>query len=196
MSNFYNWDYQLFATLNSLATRWPWLDSLARLWLNDYFVPTLLAVLLLALWFEGFTPPERAPSQRAVLVGALSAGLANIFVKTLNLIYDRPRPFTGHEVNLLFYQPTDSSLPSNAAALGFSIALGVWFYRRRWGWPMLGIAALFGLSRIVGGVHYPLDVLAGAALGSFSAWLIRRQTSLQDSLLRLITGLAGRLGFA
>lgn len=196
MINFYNWDYQLFTSLNTLAARWPWLDSLVRLWLNDYFVPTLLAVMLLALWFEGFTPPERGLNQRAVLAGALSAGLANSFVKILNLIYNRPRPFTHYEVNLLFYQPTDSSFPSNAAALGFSIAMGVWFYRRGWGWAMLGIAGLFGLSRIVGGVHYPLDVLAGAALGGFSAWLIRRQLPLQDSLLRLITGLAGRLGLA
>ena len=30
----------------------------------------------------------------------------------------------------------------------------------------LAAAALLGLSRVVIGVHYPLDVLAGAALGS------------------------------
>jgi undecaprenyl-diphosphatase len=191
---FYDWDDQLFMALNALAGRWPWLDSLARLWLNDYFVPTLLATMLLALWFEGSTPAERQLNQRAVLVGALSAALANLWVKGLNQVYYRPRPFAAHAVTLLFYRPTDSSLPSNAAALGFSIALGVWFYQRRWGGVMLVIATLFGLSRIVGGVHYPLDVVAGAFLGGASAWLIHHQPRLQDYLLHLIIGLTHKLG--
>ena len=189
-----SWDERLFAAINSLATRWPWLDSLGRLFMNDYFVPTLLAGLLLALWFEGVKPEERRLNQQAVLAGALSAGLANLLVKTLNLVYYRLRPFATHEVTLLFYRPTDSSLPSNAAALGFSIALGVGFYRRGWGWGLLGLAAMFGLSRIFGGVHYPLDVGAGVFLGSASAWFIHHQPRLQESLLRLITGLAGKLG--
>ena len=189
-----SWDDRLFTAINSLAARWPWLDDLARLFMNDYFMPTLLAVLLLALWFEGVKPEERRLHQQAVLAGALSAGLANILVKGLNLVYYRPRPFAAHEVTLLFYRPTDSSLPSNAAALAFSIALGVWFYRRGWGWGLLGLATLFGLSRIFGGVHYPLDVVAGALLGGASAWLIHHQPRLQESLLRLITGLAGKLG--
>jgi undecaprenyl-diphosphatase len=187
-------DYWLFALVNGLAGRWPWLDALARLLLNDYFVPAVLALALLALWFERDKDPIRlenpsglslgyTSNQRAVLVATLSAALANILLKGMNLLYFRPRPFTGHPVNLLFYQPTDSSFPSNAAALGFAIAAGVWFHHRAWGWNLLALAALFGLSRIFGGVHYPSDVIAGAALGWGSAWLIERQPGLVDKLL-------------
>ena len=92
--------------------------------------------------------------------------------------------------------PTDSSFPSNAAALGFAIAAGVWFYNRAWGWGLLAIAALFGLSRIFGGVHYPLDVLAGALLGWGSAYVIYRQTSLLNRLVGFTVTLAERLGLA
>lgn len=189
-------DAWLLASINRLVGRWPWLDALARLFLNDYFVPTVMAVTLLALWFEGSTKAEQRINQRAVLVAALAAGLANIILKMINLLYYRPRPFAHHELNLLFYQPSDSSLPSNAAALGFAIAAGVWLHQRRWGWLLLGLATLFGLSRIFGGVHYPLDVLSGAGLGWFSAWVIRRQKTLVDSLLSLMTGLAERWGFS
>ena len=189
-------DYTLFAAVNDYASRWPWLDSTARIFLNDYFVPTLLAIVLLMLWFDGATSAQRSIKQRAVLVGALSAALANILLKITNLLYFRPRPFEGHEPTLLFYQPTDSSLPSNAAALGFSIAAGVWIYQRTWGWFLLVIASVFGLSRIFGGVHYPLDVLAGAVLGCASAWIIHRQKTLVDSLLSLIVRLANKLGLA
>ncbi len=188
-------DCGLFAIINNFAGRHPWLDALARLFLNDYFIPTTFAVLLLALWFdETNSSRKRSTNQRAVLVGALSAALANTLLKIINQFYFRPRPFDVYEVNLLFYQPTDSSLPSNAAALGFSIAVGVWVYRQRWGWILLGLAAIFGLSRIFGGVHYPLDVISGAALGGASAWFIQQQQESVDKILILITRLATRLG--
>jgi undecaprenyl-diphosphatase len=194
-------DYWLFVAINGLAGRYPWLDAPTRLLLNDYFVPTVLALALLVLWFESKDMPGlRDPAcldrtnQRAVLTATLSALLANAILKGLNLLYFRPRPFAQHAVNLLFYHPTDSSFPSNAAALGFAIAAGVWFYNRAWGRGLLVIAGLFGLSRIFGGVHYPLDVLAGAALGWSSAYLIYRETYLLDRLLGLAVTLADRLG--
>jgi undecaprenyl-diphosphatase len=196
-------DYWLFAAINGLAGRYPWLDAPARLLLNDYFVPTVLALALLVLWFESKDLPglrdlaglDRT-NQRAVLTATLSAVLANAILKGLNLLYFRPRPFAQHAVNLLFYHPTDSSFPSNAAALGFAIAAGVWFYNRAWGWGLLVIAGLFGLSRVFGGVHYPLDVLAGAALGWSSACIVYRQTRLVNRLQRFAAALTDRLGLA
>ena len=201
MSYVYHIDYWFFTIINGLAGHWPWLDAATRLLLNDYFVPTVLALALLALWFEqkdltGFRDLSGVDkhNQQAVLTATLSAALANLLLKVMNLLYFRPRPFANHSVNLLFYRPTDSSFPSNAATLGFAIAVGVWFFNRSWGWSLMMIAALFGLSRILGGVHYPLDVVAGAALGWFSAWLIHQQTVLMNKLLELITRVVDRLG--
>lgn len=188
----YNFDQWLFTLINGQAGRWPWLDGPARLILNDYFVPTVLALSLLALWFEPAGRPQQ--NRQAVLTASLSAALVNVIVKMMNLLYFRPRPFASQTVHLLFYHPTDSSFPSNAAALGFAIAAGVWFHNRRWGWGLLLLAGLFGLSRIFGGVHYPLDVAAGALLGWGSAWLIQRQTGLLGRLLGVIVGLAGKFG--
>lgn len=195
MSFVYTLDYWLFAAINGLAGRYTWLDAAARLLLNDYFVPTVMALALLALWFEhsDLTGLDRA-NQRAVLAATLSAALANAVLKGLNLLYFRPRPFAYHAVTLLFYHPTDSSFPSNAATLGFAVAAGVWFYNRAWGGGLLVVAALFGLSRIFGGVHYPLDVLAGAGLGWGSAYLVYRQDYLLNRLLDFAVTLASRLG--
>jgi undecaprenyl-diphosphatase len=201
MSYVYQLDYWVFTIINGLAGRWPWLDAGARLLLNDYFVPTLLALALLALWFEqkdltglGDLSGLNRHNQRAVLTATLSAALANVLLKLMNLFYFRPRPFADHSVNLLFYRPTDSSFPSNAATLGFAIAAGAWFFNRSWGRSLMVIATLFGLSRILGGVHYPLDIVAGASLGWFSAWLIHQQTGLVNKLLELIARVTDRLG--
>jgi undecaprenyl-diphosphatase len=195
MSFVHTLDYWLFAMINNLAGRWPWLDLPARLLLNDYFVPTILALTLLALWFEHKNLSGLAThNRRAVLTAALSAALANMLLKGMNLLYFRPRPFAHHPVNILFYHPSDPSFPSNAATLAFAIAAGVWFYNRAWGGALLLVALLFGLSRIFGGVHYPLDVIAGAGLGWGSALIIRQQRWLLNRLLNLIETLARPLG--
>ena len=187
-------DHWLFLTLNAFAGRWAWLDTVARLFLNDYFVPTLLAVSLILLWFEGEGSHIQRINQRGVVVATLGTLLANILLKGINLLYHRPRPFTEYEVNLLFYQPTDSTMPSNAAVIGFAIATGVWFHHRVWGRVLLIIAFLFGLSRVFGGVHFPLDVVVGAGLGGLSAWLVNREARVADGLLGWGRRVAGRLG--
>ena len=38
----------------------------------------------------------------------------------------------------------------------------------------LGMALLIGLGRIFVGIHWPLDIIAGAAIGLGSAFLIRK----------------------
>ena len=41
-------------------------------------------------------------------------------------------------------------------------------------WPLLFVALLVAMSRVIIGAHYPSDVLAGAAIGVGTALLMRR----------------------
>lgn len=185
-------DYELFQLINGLAGRCPPLDLLAQLLVNDYFLATLMSLVLLALWFSGATDGQRKRNQLAVLRAAIGLLLANAVLKACNLMYFRPRPFAYHEVNLLFYHPSDSSLPSNPATVGFTLAVTVWLHNRKAGNVLLILATLFAVSRVYCGVHYPLDVITGAGLGTLSAYLIARKTRFLDSLLDKIIGLAQR----
>jgi membrane-associated phospholipid phosphatase len=128
-------------------------------------VPALLAVALFAGWFIGTSPTRRENNQRFVLATMAGVFLANLATSALNALFPRPRPFHVHDVNLLFYQPTDPSFPSNPAVVGFALALGVWFLNRRLGALAFLLAAIFAVSRIYVGVAYPSDVLAGAIVG-------------------------------
>jgi undecaprenyl-diphosphatase len=179
-------DLQLFRLINNLAGRNAFLDSLARLLVNEYFLTTTMALILVIFWFEGQDRDQRERNQRAILRAIIALFMANIVLKLCNLIYFRPRPFVDHEVNLLFYHPTDSSFPSNPATVGFSIATAIWLYNRRLGASLLVLATLFGLSRIYCGVHYPLDIIAGALLGALSAYLVVRKGGFIDPLIGLI----------
>lgn len=189
-------DLQLFRLINNLAGRNAFLDSLARLLVNEYFLTTTMALILVIFWFEGQDRDQRERNQRAILRALVALLLANIILKLCNLIYFRPRPFVDHEVNLLFYHPTDSSFPSNPATVGFSVAIAIWLYNRRLGASLLVLATLFGLSRIYCGVHYPLDVIAGALLGALSAYLVVRKGGFIDPLISLIIRTGRRLYLA
>ena len=60
-----------------------------------------------------------------------------------------------------------SSFPSDHAGFFFTLALGVWLACRRAGLVAFGWTLVFILSpRIIMGQHWPLDIAAGAAIGS------------------------------
>ena len=191
-----DWDWALFQLVNGWAGRWPLLDGAMRFLVNDYGLTTAMSLGLVALWFEGRERAQRERNQRAVLMAILSLLAANLLLKWCNLIYFRPRPFYAHPVHLLFYYPTDSSLPSNTAAVGFALAVSVWLWNRWAGLGFLLTALLFGWARIFCGVHYPGDVLAGALLGGGVAYLAGRWQRLLDPLLGWVIWLARRVYLA
>ena len=186
-------DFPLFHALNGLALRTPLIDVPVQFLMNDYIVPTALVLTLLALWFAGRDADEQASFQRTVLRALVALALASITLKLINEVYFRPRPFTFDDsVRLLFYHPSDSTMPSNAATVGFALAVAVWLRQRRWGTVMLALSFGMTFARVVGGVHYPADVVVGAWLGGISAWLVNRAMWL-DCLLDRVTGLAQRI---
>jgi undecaprenyl-diphosphatase len=58
------------------------------------------------------------------------------------------------------------SFPSSHAVNSFAVATLLSTYYRRWQWWFFGWAALVALSRPAVGVHYPSDILGGAAIGA------------------------------
>jgi len=189
-------DTALFNLINGMATRLQALDGLMRLLVNDYFVPTALCLLAAALWFSGANRDERAVNQKAVVSMVVAILLANVLVKLCNLVYFRPRPFSAQEVNLLFYRPSDSSMPSNAAAVGFAFAGVGWQRSRRLGLVMGGLAGVWGFARVYCGVHFPLDILVGGLVGLLSAHVVGRAQRLLRPLAGTVVTVGRRLYLA
>ena len=183
-------DVPLFHFLNGLALRTPLIDVPVQFLMNDYIVPTTLVLALLALWFAGRDDDERRNLRLTVLRALVALALASIGLKLINEIYFRPRPFTFDDsVRLLFYHPSDSSMPSNAATVCFALSLTIGLRQRYWGAMMLALSVGMTLARVVGGVHYPADVVIGAWLGGVWAWLVNRAVWL-DRPLDVVIGLA------
>jgi undecaprenyl-diphosphatase len=161
-------DSAIVKWLNAGVGELTWWDAFMRAVVSDYLVPVLGSLLLLGFWFSK-RGEARVRNQMITLAGAIAVGFANLATSAVNNAYFRARPYVDHDLNLLFYQPTDSSFPSNAAGLGFAIATVVFIGHRWLGVAMVSVAVVYGCARVYAGIHYPSDVLAGAAIGAAMA---------------------------
>ncbi len=97
----------------------------------------------------------------------------------LKNIVMRPRPFNLPQgilaADTLLISPPmgEYSFPSGHSVTAFSSASALYFYNKKLGVAAYIIAAFIGLSRIYLYVHFPTDVLAGAALGIMCGFFSR-----------------------
>ncbi len=158
-------DEVVFLRINGWVGTLGPLDRLVEWLVSDYLATAVLGLGLLALWFAGADGGTRLRYQLGVLTALAGMALANWMVFIGNGIFFRPRPFVELDVSLLFYHPTDSSMPSNSAAAFFALAAAVWGFNRWAGTAMLAVAAIHGFLRVYAGVHYPSDIIVGALIG-------------------------------
>ena len=148
------------------------LDGAGYLLVSDYFVPLAMCFWMLGLWFFGDSPVARQRNQTAVLAAAISLGFANLTVLVLNQYIFRERPFTHIELTSLFYLPTDSSFPSNPAAIAFAVATAIFLANRRASWLLFGLAILWCFVRVSSGLFFPSDIVAGGLIGAIVAGVV------------------------
>lgn len=102
---------------------------------------------------------------------ALVVPAAAFVVGTLvRRIIDRPRPYTALGFTPLF--PKDKpgqSMPSRHCFSAAAIAGAAWFVIRPLGLALAVLAVVIAVCRVVTGVHYISDVLAGLAFGAVFA---------------------------
>ena len=168
----WRWDVEIFLWINSLAGTWPALDNVIEWLVSDYLIPVSVALSLVGLWFAGKETSIRYKYQIAVFIALATMAVASWAVQEISVATERSSPFLDHEVNLLFYRPTDFSFPSNSVAAVFGIAAGVFGGNRKLGVSMFILGAILGFSRVYAGVHYPIDVITGALLGIVIATLM------------------------
>lgn len=161
-------DTQLFYFLNSFFANpifdkfFPFITEVKH-WLLLYIVAMLL------LFIKG-----GKTGKITVIALILTVIATDQFVSTFIKDWvSRIRPcHTLENIRLLVNCGSGKSFPSAHAANNFAAAVVITFFYNKNRWIYFLIASLMAFSRVYIGVHYPLDVLAGAIIGASIGYII------------------------
>lgn len=166
-------DHEIIIYLNQFSQRSGGFDALVGILSANHLAKGgVLAMVLWWAWFQTGTNHARNREKILATLGscAFGFGLARALALTLPFRL-RPRvnpelPFklpTGEDPAML---DTWSSFPSDHAVLFYALSTGLFFISKRVGiGAFVYTSIMIAMPRIYLGLHYPTDIVAGAAVG-------------------------------
>ncbi len=166
-------DEWLYRTINGLGPGPEWLWTILDPHTRNYLVLIVVALVAAAV-----TNVRSIPVVFARVLG--SAVLAWGLLEAIYAVYDRARPeeivadptLNGHSWAHL------NSFPSGHMAITAALAIAIALSFPRLRFALWGYVAAVAFTRVFFGAHFPLDVLAGTALGTASAMLAAQPSSI------------------
>ena len=166
----------LFYYLNNFAGKSEWLDSLI-IFSAEYLGWALFVALI--LWSLVFI---KGKSRTKFLTLTLTfSAIAYVVARIIKTLYSAPRPFLElSEMTQLIVHGGYDSFPSGHATFFFAVAMSVFLFlpkqtKFKWMWvSILFIGAfLVSVARVAAGIHWPIDILAGALIGILTVFLAK-----------------------
>ena len=164
------WDTALFLQINSTLTN-PVFDRILPIWRNaNTWVPLYLFLIVFSV--VNFKKQSFFWILGAVMTLVLTDQISSSFFKPF---FERPRPcndpiLMSHVRLLLDHCSGGYSFTSSHATNHFGFAVYVFLTLRKvfhkWSYLFLIWAASVSYAQVYVGVHYPLDILCGALIGS------------------------------
>ncbi|GAC1412099.1 MAG: undecaprenyl-diphosphatase [Candidatus Doudnabacteria bacterium] len=162
-------DYKIFNALNTFPNS-KLADALFIF--MAVYLAYILVILIAIYWFIN---KDRFVARKAVILAGVSGSVARyFFASIIRALYHRDRPYIRYQNihELVSKNDTAGSFPSGHATAMFAIASLIYFYNRKLGTALYIMAVLTGISRVVVGVHYPSDIVAGALIGIGTGYLV------------------------
>lgn len=157
----------IFYFFYNLAHQAEWLDQLI-VFLAAYLP---FVVVFGAAWYLIF---NRRSFKKFFYV-FFSGGVAYLVSEfALKIFFHAPRPpVVLHGIYPLI-EKTSYSFPSGHAAVFMALAVAMFFVEKKSGLWFLLFALIIGIARVAAGVHFPVDILGGFALGTVVAYLLKK----------------------
>lgn len=154
-------DHSILYFLNSLPVKYPEF--------NLFFVflaSTFGIIVIFALAYFLLVHKDKKRGGQELILMVTVAVVAWLLAHVLKEIFQTERPFVNlPDVLNLFVEETGYAFPSGHATFYAALATMMWFYHKRIALVLALVAFLVGTSRVVVGIHWPIDVLGGYILG-------------------------------
>ncbi len=168
-------DKQLFLFFNGQHSQvsdqvWYWI-TWSKTWIPLY---ALFLILLIKTFRMDSIWLIAGVLLTVLITDQVTSSLMKPFFERLRPCYD---PEIGHLVHVVKGCGGKFGFASGHSANSFGIATFAWLtfrYYWRWTWLIFLWSAAMAFSRIMVGVHYPADIIVGAAVGILSGWLMFR----------------------
>jgi len=159
----------IFSELYGLSGHNIVLDTLIRFGAS-YLQYVLIAALVIATTW----PVRRF---RMAIAATIAGGIARFILKPIILLFiHRPRPYVAWDSIHTLIRPEVGAeyqaFPSGHALFYFALAAAIFAYDRKLGWWFFAGATFMGIARVAAGVHWPTDIVGGAALGILTGYVV------------------------
>jgi undecaprenyl-diphosphatase len=175
MEKLVGFDQKLLIGMNKLAGKSSVADFIIVL-LAQYFV-YLIPLSLIIMWFwPRYDNIYKLKEQKNLISAFLSAIFSWLAIsQPLIYVFHRARPdniLLGHK-ELFFHRPT-FAFPSDHASMLFGLTFYLYFAgEHKKAHFFLALSVIICVSRIIAGVHFPFDIIAGLIIGLIIATLVR-----------------------
>lgn len=169
-----SFDVQIELFLNQFTRRHGWFDYMIGMSdTSDLFKGIVIILLMWIVLFDHNRPGQLRKGYELLIGSAILATFATLVARVLaHSLPFRARPIATPSLN---FRPLDdsslslinwSAFPSDHATLFFALAAGILLVSQRVGWFAIAwVALVICVPRLCIGIHWPTDILGGAALG-------------------------------
>lgn len=132
---------------------------------GDYLI-FFTIIPLIYFWFK---------DRKTFFLLVFSVVLAKLIETAIGYAFPMPRPYeTTGIIPILRKVANNPSFPSGHTSTSVAFAMATFLKYKKLGILFLFLALLIGTARVLGGVHFPIDILGGFFVGVFSVFGIFR----------------------
>ena len=168
----------IFFSMYSLAHRYIFLDKIIIFIADKLPYLVILAAIIFMLKHHDVLRSKNPikiffKKWKEILIVFVSSLSAWVLSYILKYLCHTPRPFDAFSNVHSLFRESGYAFPSGHATAFMALAMSIFFIHKRAGYIFISLAVLIGLARIIAGVHFPVDIIGGFAVGFLVAFFIK-----------------------
>lgn len=128
--------------------------------------------ILVGLVFVWFLKQSREKQKRLTFFTVIAFPIIYAVSRVIAGFFYNPRPFVVDDFIPLIPHEPDNGFPSDHTLLSAAIAAVIYPFSRKVSMFSWALAILVGTSRVLAGIHHPIDIAGSIAIAIFTGFII------------------------